>query len=55
MVLPGPSCIKYVTAILFSPQISQLTERVDRLSASLEAAPELKQIPDKLLTVSKVR
>ncbi|KAK3607527.1 hypothetical protein CHS0354_025780 [Potamilus streckersoni] len=36
----------------FSQQLSQLSNTVDKLGEGLKAAPELKQIPDKLQTVS---
>ena len=41
------------TAHLF--QISELSNKVNKLSEGLEAAPEIRNIPDKLLTVSKVK
>ncbi|KAL3869715.1 hypothetical protein ACJMK2_042365 [Sinanodonta woodiana] len=36
----------------FSQKLSQLSNTVDKLGEGLKAAPELKQIPEKLLTVS---
>lgn len=35
-------------------QIAQITSTVDKLDASIEAAPELKTLPGKVLTVSQV-